>query len=51
MPELRHTTCPLCPNPRYFNEDNEEFEQGSSRLRMAQLLNAADTPYKELVAG
>ncbi len=28
-------------NPRYYNEDNVEFVQGSSRLGMAQLLNAA----------
>jgi len=28
-------------NPRYYNEDNVESMQGSSRLGMAQLLNAA----------
>ncbi len=28
-------------NPRYYNEDNVKFMQGSSRLGMVQLLNAA----------
>jgi len=28
-------------NPHYYNEDNVEFVQGSSRLGMVQLLNAA----------
>jgi hypothetical protein len=31
------------PNPRYFTEDNAEFQQGSSRLGVVQLLAAAVT--------
>jgi hypothetical protein len=32
------------PNPRFYNEDNAEFVQGSSRLGVAQLLAAAEIP-------
>jgi hypothetical protein len=36
------------PNPRFYNEDNVEFVQGSSRLGVAQLLAAAEIPgYRE----
>jgi hypothetical protein len=44
----RHTTRVCCPNPRFYNEDNAEFVQGSSRLGVAQLLAAAEIPgYRE----
>jgi transposase InsO family protein len=44
----RHTTRARHPNPRFYNEDNVEFVQGSSKLGVAQLLAAAEIPgYRE----
>ncbi len=40
--------CTCCPNPRYNLEDFDlDFEQGSSRLGVTQLLNTAGVPYRE----
>src|SRR6266404_2877173 len=37
-----------CPNPRYNLEDFDlDFEQGSSKLEVTQLLNAAGVPYRD----
>jgi hypothetical protein len=44
----RRTTRACRQNPRFYNEDNAEFVQGSSRLGVAQLLAAAEIPgYRE----
>jgi hypothetical protein len=44
----RHTTRARRANPCFYNEDNAEFVQGSSRLGVAQLLAAAEIPgYRE----
>jgi hypothetical protein len=44
----RRTTRAHRPNPHFYNEDNTEFVQGSSRLGVAQLLAAAEIPgYRE----
>jgi len=44
----RCSGCTRHPNPRYNLEDFDlDFEQGSSRLGVTQLLNAAGVPYRD----